>query len=358
MSVRINKDELMEVLEKTPAEQNLLLKGKHGIGKSQILEKYFTEKGQKVVILFLGQMSDPGDLLGLPRFNEETGHTEFMPPYWFPTDDTPVVLFLDELNRARPEVLQPIMDLTLNRKLAGRSLPKGSRIISAVNDGDEYQVTDLDPALVSRFNVYEFCPQVTDWLLWASKNDVDERVIRFIENNREFLDSDGVDYDYTGLEKTPDRRGWKRVSDLIKNQQTLTDTDKKIVAGVIGVKATSKFFETLSKTNSISAAELLLNDFTKSVKVLGKYSTPEFAVLNDGVFRFIESEKYDFSKKSIVADNLKKYFNYLETKNMRESQAHFANMFSSPQYPKTILFVLEECDELYTKVTEFVKSIH
>lgn len=133
MSVWIEGNLLLEVLEETPATQNIMLMGKHGIGKSQILEKFYSEKEYKVVTLFLGQMSDPGDLIGIPHKNEETGHTEFMPPYWFPIDDTPVVLFLDELNRARPEVLQTIMDLALNRKLAGRSLPAGSRIISKGN---------------------------------------------------------------------------------------------------------------------------------------------------------------------------------------------------------------------------------
>ena len=93
----------------------------------------------------------------------ETGKTIFMPPYWFPTDNQPVVLFLDELNRARPEILQTIMDLALNRKLAGRELPAGSRIVSAVNDGEEYQLTDLDPALVSRFNIYNFRPTIGEW---------------------------------------------------------------------------------------------------------------------------------------------------------------------------------------------------
>ena len=51
---------------------------KNGIGKSQILEKFYSAKGCKVVSLFLGQMSDPGDLIGIPHKNEETGHTEFM----------------------------------------------------------------------------------------------------------------------------------------------------------------------------------------------------------------------------------------------------------------------------------------
>ena len=164
MAIAINSSELLTVLEVTPSWQNIMLTGRHGIGKSQILTKYFEAKGMMVKTLFLGQMSDPGDLLGLPHKDEATGKTTFMPPYWFPMDGKPIVLFLDELNRARPEILQTVMDLVLNRKLAGRPLPEGSRIISACNDGEEYQLTDLDPALVSRllrsgcFGLY-----VQDW---------------------------------------------------------------------------------------------------------------------------------------------------------------------------------------------------
>ena len=48
----------------------------------------------RVVTLFLGQMSDPGDLIGLPHKNELSGKTDFMPPYWFPMDiEPPIVLF-------------------------------------------------------------------------------------------------------------------------------------------------------------------------------------------------------------------------------------------------------------------------
>lgn len=46
------------------------------------------------------------------------------------------------------------MDLSLNRKLATKNLPEGSFIISAVNSGEDYQVTDLDSALISSFNIY------------------------------------------------------------------------------------------------------------------------------------------------------------------------------------------------------------
>ena len=105
--INISTSELTTILDATPAEQNVMLVGKHGIGKSEILRAYYESKGMKVIAFFLGQMSDPGDLIGLPNKDEKSGKTVFMPPYWFPTDGKPIVLFLDELNRARPEVLPP-----------------------------------------------------------------------------------------------------------------------------------------------------------------------------------------------------------------------------------------------------------
>ena len=233
----INSRELFFILEKTPCEQNIMLVGKHGIGKSRILEKYFSQKGARVVTLFLGQMSDPGDLIGLPEKNLETGKTDFMLPYWFPVDGKPIVLFLDELNRARPEVLQTIMDLTLNRTLAGKTLPKGSRVISAVNNGNEYQLTDLDPALASRFNIYEFAPTVNDWLDWAKEEELDERVINFISQNPELLDGDSS-YEKSTLNKTPDRRSWERVSKIIQDAEKLDDLYK-----ALGVERNNEFVQ-------------------------------------------------------------------------------------------------------------------
>ena len=258
MAININTKELHNLLESTPPSHNIMLSGKRGIGKSKIITDFFTAKGQKVVTLFLGQMSDPGDLIGLPNKDGATGKTIFMPPYWFPTDNQPVVLFLDELNRARPEILQTIMDLALNRKLAGRELPAGSRIVSAVNDGEEYQLTDLDPALVSRFNIYNFRPTIGEWLLWASQAGIDKHVTEFIENNNRMLDGDGAATESSSsLEKTPDRRGWERVSDILRNTPTITGTTKKVVAGIVGAKAAAEFFESFNQSSVISAESVL-----------------------------------------------------------------------------------------------------
>ena len=140
-NVNININELQQVLESTPADQNIMLVSNHGMGKSEVLTNFFQERGMKVVVFFASQMSDVGDLIGLPRKDEATGRTVFMPPYWWPKDGEPVVLFLDELSRARQEILQAVMDLALNRRLAGRPLPEGSRLVAAINYGDNYQTT-------------------------------------------------------------------------------------------------------------------------------------------------------------------------------------------------------------------------
>ena len=220
----------------------------------------------KVVTLFLGQMSDPGDIIGLPNKDDDGLRTEFLPPYWFPIDDQPIVLFLDELNRARPEVLQTIMDLTLNRKLAGRSLPAGSRIISAVNDGGIYHLTDLDPALVSRFNVMVFQSSVKEWLLWAQKHSCDERVISFIEENPIWLDKDPdvKDDDDTGLDKHPDRRAWKRVSDMIVGISDLKKLHAKAISGIVGKNAATTFMNSISTRKLLNARDVLLELSKKS----------------------------------------------------------------------------------------------
>lgn len=354
-NINVNTTELIQLLDITPSDHNLMLVGRHGIGKSEILTDYYSKKGIPVVALFLGQMSDPGDLIGIPNKNEETGKTDFMPPYWFPLDGKPIVLFLDELNRARPEILQTIMDLALNRKLAGRKLPEGSRIISAVNAGDQYQLTDLDPALVSRFNIVNFKPTVQEWLLWARKADVDGRVIDFIQENQIWLDKepDAREGEDTGLDKTPDRRGWKRVSDIIKQSDELGSLFTKAVSSVVGPKAASAFISNVSSHRIVSGREVILN-LPKVKETLEGYELHQLSVVNDGIYRFLEVEKV--ADKETAKKNLEDYFEYL-TRNKKEAAAHFANLFVQKTYPEAVAFIARECQVLTMMFISYVRGI-
>ena len=356
-NITITTTELLSLLDITPADQNLMLVGNHGIGKSEILTEYFSGKGMKVVPLFLGQMSDPGDLIGIPNRNDTTGKTEFMPPYWFPLDGKPVVLFLDELNRARPEVLQTIMDLALNRTLAGRRLPDGSRIISAVNAGDQYQLTDLDPALVSRFNVVTFRPTVQEWLLWAEKVGVDARVRDFIRENPMWLDKnpDAKEDADTGLDKTPDRRGWKRVSDILKTAGDISPIVTKAIAAIVGPKAASALAGSVSARKILSGREVLQN-FEKHLPTLKGYELHQLSVVNDGIFRHLEVENLSGQARENAKRNIDAYFTFL-SKEKKEAAAHFANLYVQGTYPKAVSFMARECQVLTMAMVMYVKSI-
>ena len=352
----IDTNQLYTILEDTPDDQNIMLVGKHGIGKSQILTEYYSKKGMQVITLFLGQMNDPGDIIGLPDKNEKTNKTEFLLPYWFPTDNKPIILFLDELNRARPEVLQTIMDLTLNRKLAGKTLPEGSRIVSAVNDGIDYQLTELDPALVSRFNIYEFDPTVDDWLSWACANNLDHRIISFIQDNPDYLDGDSTYRQEAGLNRTPDRRSWKRASDVMKKYKVLTDDKKAMFTGIVGQVATRLLCEHVKSHRIPGAKQILLEDFEDCITALEDLSVPELCTVNTNLFNFIDSKSYLKTKKKSIAKNLELYYDFLIDNTYSEAVGHLVSLCSSEKYPESLFFITMECRKLYEKILEFMNG--
>lgn len=374
--ITINTRKLYQILDATPASQNIMLVGRHGIGKSEILTAYYRQQGIRVVPLFLGQMADPGDLIGLPMMTTSgssmVNHTVFASPSWFPDDNEPIVIFLDELNRARPEILQAVMDLALNRRLARHQLPAGSRIISAINEGDEYQLTHLDPALVSRFNVYQFCPTVSEWLLWAEQAHHDRRVIDFIQNEPSLLDGtpEVKAGDDTGLEKYPDRRAWVRVSELLQSSSHLRnqiDEDSiDIIAGIVGAQAASRFYAFTQGRQMLSGVQVL-NDFGTYESVIRRYRLHQLAILNESIFRQFEVEglasipdetdELRHEQISRYASNLCAYYSLLEDMEQREGIAHLANLFQSGSYEQTVLFITTYCPSLLEKMMTFISEL-
>ena len=139
MAVRVDARELIELLELTPSDQNVMLVGRHGIGKSQIIAEHFANRGMKVVPFFLGQMSDPGDLIGLLHKDERSGRSEFLAPFWWPQDDEPIVLFLDELPEFKRSVLavmrQPleVREVTISRARFTVTYPSSFMLVASMN---------------------------------------------------------------------------------------------------------------------------------------------------------------------------------------------------------------------------------
>ena len=104
----------------TAVSKPVMLRGKHGVGKSQVVYQFAKNTDLPIIERRASQMTE-GDLLGLPSTDGEV--TNWNPPAWYKAAcDSPVVLFLDEIDRATTEVRQGIFELTDSRKLNGHHL--------------------------------------------------------------------------------------------------------------------------------------------------------------------------------------------------------------------------------------------
>ena len=204
----------------TAVRKPVLVRGRHGVGKSQVVYQFASNAGLPVVERRASQMTE-GDLLGLPSTDGNV--TSWNPPEWFKTAcETPVVLFLDEVDRATPEVRQGIFELTDSRKLAGFSLHPETLIFAAVNGGEhgeQYQVGEMDPAELDRWTVFDVEPTVEDWLGWA-KDNVHEVIWDFINQNHQHLEHSD---DFEPNKVYPSRRSWDRLSECLSGASLLDE---------------------------------------------------------------------------------------------------------------------------------------
>ena len=200
------------------AKLPVLLRGRHGIGKSQVVYQLAANAGLPVVERRASQMTE-GDLVGLPSV--EGNRTSFNPPDWFKVAcEEPVCLFLDEVDRATLEVRQGIFELTDSRKLNGHNLHPDTIIFAAVNGGEHgehYQVNEMDPAELDRWSVWDIEPTVEDWLAWG-KDNVDGLIWDFINQNRGHLEHNG---DIEPNKRYPSRRSWDRLDKVLAKADAL-----------------------------------------------------------------------------------------------------------------------------------------
>ncbi len=244
----------------TDARYPVLIRGRHGIGKSTIVYQYAEERDLPVVERRASQMTE-GDLLGLPKV--EGNVTTWLPPEWLAEAcNTGVILFLDEVDRATMEVRQGIFELCDSRKIAGQRLHPDTLIFAAVNGGEhgaQYQVGEMDPAELDRYTVFDVAPTIEDWLSWADGR-VSQVVWDFINNNHQHLEHTD---EYEPNKVYPSRRSWERLD--------------KALAGLGKIEATPTLYHVASSFVGFEAA-VALRDFVDNYKAI---VTPE-DIIDDG----------------------------------------------------------------------------
>jgi len=158
----------------------VLLMGTHGIGKSEYLERYATDRGMTPYVLDLSLL-EATDLAGMPFLDNgltHFAHPATLPP---PDDDRPILLVLEELNRCDRSVRQPCLQLLTARRLNQYRLPQDCTIVACANPVERgYDVDELDDALMSRFVVFELQTDRNVWLDWAKGARIHPAVIDII----------------------------------------------------------------------------------------------------------------------------------------------------------------------------------
>ena len=251
----------------TAVKKPVLIRGRHGVGKSEVIYQLAETLSLPVVERRASQMTE-GDLVGLPKTDGNV--TSFCPPDWFKTAcEEPVVLFLDEVDRATIEVRQGIFELTDSRKLNGHRLHPQTLIFAAINGGEhgqQYQVGEMDPAELDRWTVFDVEPSIEDWLTWASGR-VDKMVWDFVNSNRTHLEHKD---DFEPNKVYPSRRSWERLNECLATASLLEEASPALFnlsAAFVGFEAAVSFNDFVQNYDrQVSIKDILVDGAFDKVK--------------------------------------------------------------------------------------------
>ena len=198
----------------------------------------------------------------------------FCMPSWFVRAwREPVILMLDELNRSLPGVQQSVFQLVLERELGNDKdgnpyrLHPETRVFAAVNHGAEYDVNDMDPALLRRVWTVDLEPTNEDWISWAQDTGLAPVLIDFIRQHPTHLRVDPTQVEPGTV--CPNPASWHRVDESLKHMgMTPTDCAGKRpegfyagCLGMVGVEAAISFSDFIENYELVINAEDILDRF-------------------------------------------------------------------------------------------------
>ncbi len=276
-----------------PPHIAVLMQGPTGVGKS-FAAKAIAKELDIPFIDVRGSTMDESDM-GIPDLeaSKDAGaYTKMLPSWYVRACREPVVLMLDELNRSLPQVMQGFFQVVLDRELgngpdgqAFRLHPE-TRVIAAVNVGNEYDVNEMDPALLRRFWVTEIEPTVTNWVEWAKEAELDSVLVEFVQQNPEHWRVDPANAEPGAVLPTP--ASWHRLSDSLVHMNLAPSTVAgqspellyPVARGFVGTEAAIAFVEFIKRYEKNITAEDVLSGKVKAEEVDGLEASAKLALLD------------------------------------------------------------------------------
>jgi len=299
--------------------------------------------GYKVVYVPIAQYEEMGDLLGLPSrhicmeykdeknkkieewvpeqcvegyknigwtFLPQRGVKTFCaPPAWVPQEPGPTILLFDDWNRASLRIIKGVMQLLQTYGTVTWKLPPGSHIVLTGNpDDQDYQVTSLDKAIITRLRNATMKFDVKEWSVWAQASQLDSRGITWALQNFEQM---------IGKEQTNPRtlsevfRMTKNIGDLNDKQneiqfrrlaESLLDEDTVNSMMIymqrdVGLVAEPEKILSGASINGKTVAQYV--DNLMSTKNGGERRTDIIGVLCDRLFAYIHQESVEPTQTAV-----------------------------------------------------------
>jgi len=246
----MKKESLFKVLDKAKEKQKaVLLIGDYGIGKSQLIYSYAEQKAMElnkklviwhqlsedekkrlveseslkdyfiVVDLKLQTIGDISKITGIPIIlNNGNEHKVFweLPSFLkvLTKKEVDGILFLDEINMALPSLQSTCFELLLQKKVGEWKLNENILIVGAGNTLESnVSANPIPKPLINRCILVHFYGFDTeDWIEWALKKGIDERVISYVKLFRELIKNDEEE-----LRQSTRPRSFEILSDMIKD---------------------------------------------------------------------------------------------------------------------------------------------
>ncbi len=289
----------------------IYLWGVHGIGKTELVHQWAEENGYNVLVWPLSLM-EPGDVLGCPEIIE--GKTITAPPSDLPREGKWIV-FIDEFNRARVDTQNAAFKF-IDDTIPRYKRPEDVYIIAAGNPSDmaldadstqqNYHVTELDPALGSRFLHVLVEPAAKEWVDFAEDTKHNDKVVEFVKGYQESLG-------YAKIALPP----------IISRPRGLTYLSK-----FLNVDLPDHLVPEVSRGLIGPHFAVTFNDFlmTGEIYVKAKDFVKDFKTSFDKFLRQKEKKRTDLVNRSITS--LHNYLKEVEHLNDVESEAFYHVVFS------------------------------
>lgn len=171
----------------------IMMWGQPGVGKSEMTRLISTQHDAQMVDIRLSQY-DSVDMRGIP--NVQNNLTAWNPPATLPfkgnpnftENDTPIVLFLDEINSASQAVAAVAYQLINDRRVGEHELMDNVVVLAAGNRESDKGVTNRMPTpLANRFTHIEIGIDVDAWCDWAQAKGLPPVAIAFMQFRKPLL---------------------------------------------------------------------------------------------------------------------------------------------------------------------------